>query len=373
MKILHVAERFYPIIGGAEMQALQLIKGQLDKGVEAHFLARKVDPKLSDFEEIEGIKVFRLDPKGLNTSKYEFAWNVYRFIKKRRGDYDFVHVHGIYSLLGMACVLAGKTVVGKITSSRVDLKENPFIRFVKLLVLRRIDKIIATTQQIKKELDNMGFTNDQISMIPNGVDTEKFKPNASGNVRKQLGLPEDKLIAAFSGNLVKVKGLDMLAEAMREVVKKHPNLLLLLFGTGKLQYNSLEEYLKKFIEENQLEENIKLMGKVWNMHEYLQACDFFFFPSRKEGLSNSLLEAASSGLGIVASDLPGNAEAIGYGGGLLFTSGSTQDLTQKILQLLENGTLRAEMGKEARKTIVDKYSSDVVCESYLRLYGSLIT
>ena len=374
MKILHVIERFYPLIGGAEVQALQLIKKQLVKGINANVLTRKVDSKLKDSEEFEKIKIFRIEPKGLEASKLKFAWNVYKFIKD--SDYDLIHVHGVYSLFGMAAVLSNKKVIGKITNSRGSLKQNKLIKFFKLFIFKKIDKLIAISNQIQSEVHQMGFKDPQIAVIPNGVDIDKFKNGPLGILKKKLkrklNLPQDKKIAIFSGRLVQQKGLDILLKAMIEVIKKEPNILLLVFGTGKLQEKNLEEENKLFIDQNKLNQNIKLMGNVYNLEDYLKAADFFFFPTRREGLPNALLEAAASGLPIVASRIGGNVDIIENGyNGLLFESENVEELSEKIITLIENKEMQEKFSKNARNTVVNKFSLDIVTEKYVNLYQNL--
>jgi glycosyltransferase involved in cell wall biosynthesis len=371
MKILHIIERFHPIIGGAEVQALQLIKKQIKLGLNVHVLTRKVSPELKSLENIYGIKIFRIKPCGLKGSKIGFALNVHKFIRRRR--YDILHVHGIYSLFGMACIMSGKKVIGKITNSRAGLKQNQLIKKTKLFVLKNIDKIIVISKQIHIEVTGMGFKKNKIIVIPNGVDTNKFKPGNKKKLRKKLNLPTKITIACFSGRLVKQKGLDILLKSMVNIKRSELRLLLLVFGTGKLQEGSIEENMKKFVKDNNLEQNVKFVGNVTNLDEYLRTADFFFFPSRREGLPNALLEAASSGLPIVASKIGGNVDIIedNYNG-LLFESENTKELTKKILKLIKNERLQEKFAKNARKTVEEKFSLDVVCDRYIKLYQSLI-
>jgi glycosyltransferase involved in cell wall biosynthesis len=370
MKILHVIERFNPIIGGAEMQAQQLIKKQLGRGIEADVLTRKIDQKMKEYEEIEGIKVFRIGPENFN-EKFAFAWNVYKFIKK--SDYHLIHVHGVYSIFGMACILSGKKVIGKITNSRGSLKQNKLIKFLKLLILKHIHKIVIISKQINLEVRKMGFKKSKTELIPNGVDINLFQKERKSYFRKKVSLPLKRPIAAFSGRLVHQKGLDVLLKAILTVVKKEPNLLLLIFGTGDLQIGSLENKLKKFVKVNKLTKNVKFRGNVTNLNEYLKAADFFFFPSRREGLPNALLEAASTGLPIVASRIGGNVDIIKNGyNGLLFESENVEELAKKIIYLLNNKKLQQKFAKNARKTVIENFSLDVICDKYIKLYHSLI-
>ena len=101
--------------------------------------------------------------------------------------------------------------------------------------------------------------------------------------------------------------------------------------------------------------------------------NFFFFPSRREGLPNALLEAASSSLPIVASKIGGNVDIIedNYNG-LLFESGNAKKLTKKIITLIKDKKLQKRLSKNARKTVEKKFSLDSVCNEYIKLYHLLI-
>jgi len=375
MKILHIIERFYPIIGGTEMQALQLIQKLKARGVNIEVLTRNIGSSLSSSEVVKGIFVSRVGPIGLSggLNKVKFAWNVYKFVKKN--DSDILHVHSIYSLFGISCILTGKKVIGKITNSIGTREQNKLAKILKCFILKKINKIVAVSNQTKLEMEKIGFSNSQLFFIPNGVDIDQFKRlnNFEKTIlRKKLNLPLTKLIATFSGRLVKQKGLDVLLKAINEVIKEFPDFHLIISGAGELQDNSEENVLKQFVSENNLGTSVTFIGNVYNWVDYLNASDFFFFPSRWEGLPNALLEAAACGLPIIASNIGGNVDIIkdSYNG-LLFESENSKELAEKIIYLIKNKNLQQELGDNARKTVIKNFSFEFITKKYLEIYSSL--
>ena len=117
---------------------------------------------------------------------------------------------------------------------------------------------------------------------------------------------------------------------------------------------------------------VRFAGKVSNVKEYYDISDIFVLPSISEGLSNALLEAMSSGMAVVASNVGGNKEIIeDKKNGLLFEVGDKQDLAEKLSVLCNDKSLREELGMNARNKILKDYSIDIVTEKYIRLYNEI--
>jgi glycosyltransferase involved in cell wall biosynthesis len=101
-------------------------------------------------------------------------------------------------------------------------------------------------------------------------------------------------------------------------------------------------------------------GFVDNIYEYYKAMDIFIISSRSEGFSLALLEAAASGLPIIASDIPGNNEFISNGKtGLLFKMNKPGDLLMKIIQMNENANEAKQMASSAYREVMNNYTLTV--------------
>jgi glycosyltransferase involved in cell wall biosynthesis len=247
-------------------------------------------------------------------------------------------------------------------------KISPF-RSSKVGVLKRANSMIAITGAIVEDLRRHGFAEEKIAYIPNGVDTDLFYPPSAEEkreLRTALRLPQDKMLFIFTGKLTQRKGLDILLAAWCQMAESCLNAVLLLVGSGVGQKDSLEEYANKFISENNLKESIHMLGAVDNVADYLKAADVFVFPSRWEGLPNSLLEAMAASLFCIASDIEGVNELIIPGRtGVLTGAGDTTALTQALTAAYQcrNQSLAAA----AAAVIQREYSIEATAERLERL------
>lgn len=142
--------------------------------------------------------------------------------------------------------------------------------------------------------------NNKIHYIRNGVDVEKYgkiKKNAKNYQRRNLELPENKLLFIVSGSLVERKDPLFIINNFKNM-NISDKASLILIGDGKL-YDQCKKYES---------DSIFVLGSVSNVSDYLQAADVYISASKSEGLPNSVLEAGACGLEIVLSDIPQHKE-----------------------------------------------------------------
>jgi glycosyltransferase involved in cell wall biosynthesis len=235
------------------------------------------------------------------------------------------------------------------------------------------DVFIAVSCSINNQLIAHGIDSEKIKNIPNGVDSLHFYPLESGQekniIRDKLGLEKTSVIILYAGNLSYFKGVQDLIEVL-QTLKPQSKILFLACGADS-GYGS--ELLKSFAILNKIK-NIKALykGEVDNLNEYYQAADIFVLPSYFEGLPNVLLEAASSGLPLVATDIGGNRDIIEDGFcGFLYPPGDIEKLKQALELLISDKTLRINFGKMARKIAVDKYHLPIIANHYIELYRQI--
>lgn len=140
--------------------------------------------------------------------------------------------------------------------------------------------------------------NDEVTMIYNAIKTEDFKfdPIVRERVRHSLGLNSAKTIG-FVGRLNDQKNPLYLPKIMKAVKEIDTSIILIVLGDGPMRAQ-LENEIKK----EDLQDNIKLLGNVTNVNEYMQAMDLFILPSLHEGLPYVVVEAQSAGLRCILSD-----------------------------------------------------------------------
>jgi len=207
----------------------------------------------------------------------------------------------------------------------------------------------------------------KIRIIPNGVDTERFKPAFDRKrVREKIGLTENRRYVLFVGRLVPRKGLYYLVETAKQVLKEDKETVFVVVGEGPLR-NNLVSAVKR---EGQSSSFIFLSEVSDSLLQDLYGCvDLFVLPSIQEGQGMASLEAQAAAIPVVAFNVSGIREAVrDKETGMLVKEADSTALANAILKLLSDKSLRAKMGQQGRKFVQKNFSWDVCAEKMLQVY-----
>ena len=229
---------------------------------------------------------------------------------------------------------------------------------------RRVDRFVVISRDIDNELSSLGIPADRRALIPNGVDLVRFQP-VDADTRTaslaRLGCG-DGPVAVFSGRLAPEKRVDWLVGAWPRVRHAVPGAQLLVVGDGPLRDDLCTAAT----------DGVVVVGPVDDVAALLGAADIFVLPSIAEGLSNSLLEAMASGLGIVATRVGGTGDVITDGvSGDLVDVDDLDGLEAAVTGLLADLDRCVLYGVEARRTVAERYSIERTAEALVHLYRSL--
>jgi len=192
---------------------------------------------------------------------------------------------------------------------------------------------------------------DRISIIPNGVDTEMFRPGLDGQcIRRELGIPLDAMVIGHVGRMTPWKGQHCLLEAFASIAAKMKNVHLLFTGAPIFDSDAYQRGLVRLSSKLRLEDRVTFAGHRRDLFCVLAAMDVFAFTSLEKDTSPlTLLSAMSSGLPIVAFDIEGVQEVLRPGEQLLVPVGEIDSLAQSITKLLSDAALRRRLGFAARR------------------------
>jgi len=211
----------------------------------------------------------------------------------------------------------------------------------------------------------------KIRVVPNGVDTERFKPEENSTETKQkFGLGSEPCLL-FVGSLIPRKGLPYLVEAAKKVVKEKANTQILIVGDGPSR-----SPLNASIASGGLAGNFRFLGSLKDsqLPKIYNCADVFVLPSVQEGQGIVLLEAQASGVPVVAFDAGGVKEAVRDGEtGLLVKPGDTDGLAEALIKLLNNKQLRATLGQNGRRFVNANYTWDVSAKKMLEVYREALS
>ena len=372
LKICMLIARFYPITGGTELQAQRLSETLINSGHEVFVLTARLKG-LKKYEVLNGLPIYRTYALGRNfISSFCFCFSSFLFLIKNLKKYDIIHVHLASSHAFSAVFikeLFSKKIVLKFGGARAtgDIRTSlskPWGKLKLKIIKKYFDVFVVPSNEIHKELTVFGFPAQKIVKISNGVNTDYFKQVSETdklNLRKNLNLPEKGLIAIYTGRIEKGKGIEFLIKQWSTI----KNVDLLILGSG-----SLESELKK----SDTEKNIHFLGFKDNIEDYLHASDIFILPSLGEGLSNSLLEAMSCGLAVIANKIPANEEIITNNiNGIIIDILDERELTLTIDKLTKNKELLDKLGNPARKTVENYFSITRISNLYITLYKKILS
>lgn len=362
-----IIQAYHPIIGGAERQLGTIAPLLHDRGLEVHILTRKYHG-LSPFEMIDDIPVHRLPiPGPMPVASLIFTLSGLRMLRKINPD--VIHAHELLSPTTTAVtakLLFNYPVVAKVLGggSMGDiskLQRNRISAVRVKTVLNLVDKFITINREIGKELIQIGIPPEKQVYIPNGVDIHRFKPISITEKKvliEKLNLPSG-ILCTYTGRLDEEKNVSGLVSIWKNIRQEFPEALLLIIGTGTEQ-KALQEIAS---------EGVILLGNKDDIAPYLQVSDLFILPSKREGLSNALLEALACGLPAVATDVGGNSELVHSGvNGMLVKPGDSEDLQSAISGLIRDETTRVQMGGESRKFIQENYPIENTIDRLINLY-----
>ena len=218
-------------------------------------------------------------------------------------------------------------------------------------ILAKCTNYIATTKEIRDGfIKNGGISPEKISILPHGIDTAKY-PQSNELRRRELkishGVEPSQKVLLFCARIVKDKGVDTLQDVWKILHKKFPDAILFVVGGG---LNNLLDELRNLSAE--LDDSIKVIGEVDAPQEFYQLADVYIFPSRHEGLPTSLLEAMSSGLPAVTSDIGGCEDVIqnDFNGYRVYSEDAAA-FAEKISELFIDDERRRIFGERAAKLI----------------------
>lgn len=185
--------------------------------------------------------------------------------------------------------------------------------------------------------------------------------------RKLLGYDEKRTVFISVSNMVPYKDYFSILAALHKIRNESFNFLYLILGDGPLK-TDIEGKIYRY----GLGDNVKMVGNVTNVNEYLKISDVFIHSSKGEGCSNAILEAMASGLPVIASNTGGTSEIVNSKVGCLYKYQDVDKLYELIKNYFTNPDFFREMGKFSKKTILENYTVEKMLIRYETILNSKI-
>ena len=396
-RVYWLTEAFYPpIVGGQELFAARVVRALADRGHQVSVITRQTAPPAPAAEMIGAVHVRRIAPAGILKGKgwraivplLSFLMRLAFLLLRETKQFDVLIVSGVKIIplvVVPVCLIARKRCILR-AESLFELHEavsaeslesmnavsgrgiGALADRIRRLMIRRADYVIAISAEIREQLLKRGVAEARIRQIPNAVDTESFHPvslEEKQRLRSKLGLPLEKTVFVFSGRLSRAKGLPLLLEAWPALLERHPDLYLVIVGSGKLSFDDCEAFLREFVQAQGLQNSVNFAGESERVYEYLQAADLFVFPTEYEGFSLALVEALACAMPVAVTAVGAAPDLIRHGqNGFLFPPKDKAAMLTVLNLALEQRPRWPAIGEAARdsvapfdlKVVADRYS-----------------
>lgn len=296
------------------------------------------------------------------------VFKIVGFVKKQ--SIDIIHSHGykssIYAYL--ANIFTRRRLVVTCHNWIISNSKLKLYTYLDKMFIKRFDAVVSVSSSVRDLLLESGVDERRIHLVANGIDTKKFASGCNGKVAfngRNKG-PGTKFIGTV-GRLSQEKGHIYLLRAAKKVLAVFPDCYFVLVGDGVLR-----EALENEAQSLGIREHVIFTGRREDIPEVLTSLDIFTLPSLTEGLPMSLLEAMASGTPVVASKVGDIPVLLKDGAlGALVEPTDWQALAAAILQYLKNPCEAEKVSANARKEIMNHYSSAQMAERYIGIYKTI--
>lgn len=293
----------------------------------------------------------------------------------RHHQIDLIHAN-----LANAHTLAG--IAGRITNTPAVATLHARGFWIQELSVTRMTSmnLITVCQEAFAQALSCGLSSDQLTVIPNGVDTQRFNPQRSGAAfRQSIGVSEDEPLVGFVGRLSWEKGPDKFVQVAQRIHQSRPDVRFVMVGEGPVEPDVVD-----LIEQTGMSEFIRLAGLRRDVENVYPGLDLMVQTSRSEAMPLALLEAMASGVPVVAIAVGGVAELVEGGStGLLVSPGDWPGVSSPYpgdwegaaaasLDLLKNPERMANMGRAGRARVERQFDLRSTVRETAALFQRLV-
>ena len=339
--------------GGAEKYVEILADAMIKKGATVFCIYNETG-ELKHKMSALGVPSIRIDMK--SPTDMEAAAMVAEFCK--RLEIDIIHTQFArenYIAIRSKRFYRTPTVIH---TSHINIKNNILWKISNKFVTRHNSAVIAVCNSVKSLLIANNYPKDKIQVIFNGVE---YKEKAEKKYPTT-----DQFTFVTLTRLSQEKGILFLLESAKKLKSTtNKDFKLLIAGDG-VMFDEADEFIKQ----NNLTQNIELLGHIQNTEEILEKSHAFINSSSSEALSFAILEAMSQGLPVIATEVGGNPDIINSNTncGVLVKYNDTEALAQAMQTLMEDNLLYEKYSSNATKAVRDTFNIEKTVESTYQLY-----
>ena len=350
--------------GGMEMMVAELSRALARRGHDVGITCLETRGELGERLATEGIPVTVSPAPGLIPLLVAGATG--GWFRKRRPE--VLHVHSGVWLKAVTAARAA-AIPRTVYTCHGLLDPTPLsLRLMMRKAAASTSACVAVSEPLAKFLiDEVGVPRPKVSIISNGIDTERYRPDRRGPLRADLGLNAEALVFGVVARLVPGKNIALLIESFHAVAAEFRSAYLVIAGDGP-ERAALEGRARAL----GVADRVRFLGLVADTAGFYRELDIFVLPSLAEGTSISILEAMASGAAVIATRVGGNPALLdGGAAGRLVPSNDSTALANALRDLSASPESRALLGQRARTRAVAHYSHGAMVDQYLAQYTGL--
>jgi glycosyltransferase involved in cell wall biosynthesis len=363
----------YPITDlardGAQRQLFELVKNIDRTKFKPMILTLRSGASMeNDFLDLPGLEVIPIPKKG----KYDLLC-LFRILKKMRQLKPDVVQPFLTpaTFFGLLPALLNRVpliiVTERNASGRTDMSQGTRVyQKIEDFLSRFADWIVSNSEAGKKSLLERGANPLNIKVIYNGLNFQRLKinPEKVRLIKVRYGIPSQSQVIGMTARFFPIKNHLIFFKAAALIKREWPSIQFALLGDGPLRIE-MESVCTKM----GLRSQTAFWGEQTDVGNYQSIFDIAVLTSDAEGCSNSLLEAMALGKPVIATDAGGNREiVIPEQNGFLVPQGDFQGLAERISFLLRNPEKAREMGEQARRSVLTRFSIEKMVQEYGSLY-----
>jgi len=304
-------------------------------------------------------------------------------IMAKKEKIDAIHVHnvkkGLFSLLinrflkKPVLVQVSKTLIPYNANLRIKISASINLKMMKYSGAR---SFVVTSSSLKREMEDLGFKKYDIIHIPPPIDTDRFRPMNRKKLLLQNGFEVGHFYIGYLGRIAPGRGVMELLTAFKRLTNCYQNIRLILATTISPSEGKYSLMLNKYIKNPKLSNYITCLGASNAVEKTYNMLDLVVVPLVDEAAVDpplTLLEAMSCGKGVIASKIGDIPKIIKDGeNGYLVSPGNVDELYKKLELVVTRQKTLDKIGNNARKTILEKFSSKIVAKRHFELYSGLM-
>lgn len=367
----------YPVYGGSGVVATELGKALAQRGHQIHFIAYSMPFRLGHvtenifFHEVN-VNVYPL----FEYPPYSLALTSKMVDVARFEDLDLLHVH--YAIPHATSAVLARDILARqsihvpvvttlhgtdITIVGQDSSFAPVVNYS----INQSDGVTAVSNYLRQETLQHFQIEDDIEVIPNFIDTERFARMNKGHFKQAL-CPNGEKVLVHVSNFRPVKRAGDVVHVFHRLRQEGMAVKLLLVGDGpdRMPTQSLARELGVY-------DDIRFLGKQEPIEEILSIADVFLMPSGSETFGLAALEAMACSVPVVSSDIGGLPELnIDGVTGFLCPLGDIDALTERTRRILQDDDLHRAMADAARRRAIDEFDQDRIVPMYEAYYERIL-